>query len=98
MVSMALYNVFQAASWFLRILSMAMFFYCILTWIAPMSPLCDFLRRFTGPFVAPFQSLSYKLMRRWGARVDFTYFFAMIGLNILERLLWTVFSLLIRIF
>ena len=37
MISTLLYNVFVAASWFLRILSDAMFVYCLLTWFAPRS-------------------------------------------------------------
>ena len=46
MISTLLYNVFVAASWFLRILSDAMFVYCLLTWFAPRSAVCDWLRRY----------------------------------------------------
>ena len=88
MISTLLYNVFVAASWFLRILSDAMFVYCLLTWFAPRSAVCDWLRRFTDPFVAPFRSLSYKLMMRWGSRLDLSYWFAMIVIRIFSLVLW----------
>ena len=97
MISTLLYNVFVAASWFLRILSDAMFVYCLLTWFAPRSAVCDWLRRFTDPFVAPFRSLSYKLMMRWGSRLDLSYWFAMIAIRIFSQVLWSVYGLLVRL-
>ena len=93
-----LYNVFYAAQMFLQVVSYAILVYCILTWIAPRSRLCDWLGNFTEPFVAPFRRLTYAMMRRWGSPFDFSCWFAMIAINIASRLLWQVFSLLMLLF
>ena len=94
----ALYSVFYAAQKFLEIISYAILFQCILSWIAPRSPLYFWLNRFTAPFVEPFRRLTYKLMSRWGSVVDFSCWFAMIAINILSRLLWYVYDFLLRLF
>ena len=93
-----LYNIYRAANWFIELISLAILVYCILTWIAPRSRLCDWLGNFTEPFVAPFRRLTYAMMRRWGSPFDFSCWFAMIAINIASRLLWQVFSLLMRLF
>lgn len=76
----------------LDIASGAMFVYCILTWIAPAAPLTDWLRRLLEPLVAPFRPLARKAVLRWGARVDLSYFFAMIAIQLVRwliaRLYW----------
>lgn len=94
----ALYSVFYAAQLFLRIVSYAILFQCILSWIAPRSPLYYWLSRFTAPFVEPFRRLTYRLMSRWGGMVDFSCWFAMIAINILSRLIWDLYFLLLRLF
>lgn len=94
---MLLYNVFYAAQLFLQAVSYAILFYCILTWIAPRSGLCDGLGRFIAPFVAPFRKLTYAMMRRWGTPFDFSCWFAMIAINIFSRVLWQVYALLARL-
>lgn len=91
---MFLYRIFHAASILLRVLSWAIFAYCILTWVAPRSPLRYWLERFIEPFCAPFRALSRTLMMRWGAPFDFTCWFALIGIRILNRLLWSIFRLI----
>ena len=90
-----LYNIFNALNMLLNLLSYAIFFYCILTWVAPRSPLCYWLERFIEPVCAPFRTLSRKLMMRWGAPFDFTCWFAIIGLRIARSLLRRIFYLLI---
>ena len=94
----ALYSVFYAAQLFLQVLSYAILFQCILSWIAPRSPLYGWLEHFTSPFVAPFRRLTYAMMRRWGSPFDFSCWFAMIAINILSRLLWRLYYVLLRLF
>ena len=90
-----LYNLFNAVSTLLNLLSTAIFAYCILTWIAPRSPLCYWLERFISPICAPFRSLARMMIVRWGAPFDFTCWFAIIGLRIIRSLLQRIFYLLI---
>lgn len=95
---MTLYTVFYAVSKFIQLLDTAIFIYCILTWVAPVSGARRWLERFIEPFCAPFRPLAMAVCRRWGAPFDFTCLFAMIGLGIVERLLWVLFRLLMGIF
>lgn len=95
---MTLYTVFFAARKFLQLLDAAIFVYCLLTWIAPLSGARRWLERFIEPFCAPFRPLAHALCRRWGAPFDFTCLFAMIGLSIIDRLLIVVYNLLMRLF
>ena len=90
-----LYNIFHAASLLLDLLSSAIFIYCILTWVAPRSPLRYWLERFNSPVCAPFRSLARMLMVRWGAPLDFTCWFAIIGINLIRQLLWRIFYTII---
>ena len=90
-----LYNIFQAVNMLLNLLSTCIFVYCILTWIAPRSPLCYWLERFISPVCAPFRSLARTMMIRWGAPFDFTCWFALIGIRIAQSLLRRIFYLII---
>ena len=90
-----LYNIFNALSMLLNLLSTAIFVYCILTWIAPRSPLRYWLERFISPVCAPFRPLARMMIVRWGAPFDFTCWFAIIGLRIVRSLLQRVFYLLL---
>ena len=89
-----LYQIFDAVSKLLGILSYAILFYCILTWIAPRSPLRYWLERFIEPFCAPFRSLARMMIVRWGAPFDFTCWFAMIGISLIRSLLWRVYYMI----
>ena len=89
-----LYNIFHAASLLLNLLSYAIFFYCILTWVAPRSPLRYWLERFISPICAPFRRLSRYICMRWGSPFDLTCFFAIIALNLVQRLMWNVYYFL----
>lgn len=91
---MALYTVFQAATYFVHLISVCIFGYCLLTWVAPQSSLRYWLERFVAPFCAPFRKLSQKIMMRWGARIDLSCWFAMIALEIVGNLLWRLYDLL----
>ena len=91
-----LYEVFYALSLFLRLITAAIFAYCVLSWFRPTFRAFDLLRRFIQPFVAPFQKLSLRLMRRFNAPVDFSCLFALLGYQIVQRLLWRLYFLLAR--
>ena len=93
-----LYNVYRAADWFIQLISLAILVYCILTWVAPRSAAREWLERFISPFCAPFRQLARYICMRWGSPFDFTCWFAMIGISIVSRLLWTVYGMLWRIF
>ena len=89
---------YTAVHAFLYILELAIFFYCILTWVAPRSALCGWLANFIAPFCMPFRRLGRYCMSRWGAPVDFTCLFAIIGLRIADSVIRRIFIFLIRLF
>lgn len=93
---LGLYEVFYAAYIFLRLISMAILVYCVLSWFRPNFRAFYMLRSFIQPFVSPFQKLSLWVMRRFNAPVDFTCLFAMLGYQILGRLLWRLYFILAR--
>ena len=84
---MLLYRIIQLIRRLLDIASGAIFIYCILTWVAPAAPLTDWLRRLLEPIAAPFRPLAMKIAMKWGARIDLTYWFAMIAIQIVSALL-----------
>lgn len=85
-----LYNVVRIINRVLDVVSLAMFIYCILTWVAPRASFTDFLGRLLEPFVAPFRPLAMKIAYKWGARIDLTYLFALIAIRIVEYLLMQI--------
>ncbi len=95
---MFLYQIFSIASKLLSIISAAIFIYCILTWVAPRSPARYWLERFVEPFCMPFRALARIMIVRWGCPFDLTCWLAMIGISLIERLLWYFYSFLIRLF
>ena len=92
-----LYEVFYAGYIFLRLISLAIVVYCVLSWFRPAFRAFDWLRNFIRPFVSPFQKLSLWVMSRFSAPVDLTCFFALIGYQILERLWWRLYALLVHL-
>lgn len=92
-----LHSVFEAGSIFLRFIETAILIYCVLSWFQPRFKLYDMLRQFIQPFISPFQVLSLKLMRYFRAPVDFTCFFALIGLSVIERIWWQVYKIILRL-
>ncbi|MBR7186994.1 MAG: YggT family protein [Clostridia bacterium] len=91
---LGLYSVFRAVSIFLRIIEWAIVAYCVLSWFRPRFKAFFLLRQFILPFVSPFQKLSMKLMRHFNAPVDLTCFFAIIAFQIIDRLWWRLYILL----
>lgn len=90
-----LYQVFQAGAIFLRVLDGAILVYVILSWFRPSFRAYYWLSRFVEPFVSPFRRLSVKIMTRTKVPLDFSCWFAMVAITILERLWAWLFALLL---
>ena len=90
-----LYQVFYAAHIFLRIITAAIFIYCVLSWFQPRFQLFYTLRRFIQPFVSPFQRLSLWIARYFRAPIDLTCWFAIIAYQLLDRLWWRLYALIV---
>ena len=91
---LGLYEVFYAVTIFLRLITWGIVLYCVLSWFRPNFQAFFWLRRFIQPFVSPFQRLSMKVMRHFNAPVDLTCFFAIIAFQIIDRLWWRLYILL----
>ncbi len=82
-------NLFRGISIFLRVIDYAILAYCLCSWILmPSSKVYTFLRNLVWPFVAPFKSISMKLMYKIGLRIDLSAWFALIALQIVDSLMW----------
>lgn len=91
---MTLSQVFQAGSTFLRIVSFAILIYCILSWFHPHNSLYVWLGSFIRPFVAPFRRLSVYLMSRTRMPLDFSCWFAVLGIELINGLWWKLYEIL----
>ncbi len=91
-----LYEVFYAVYIFLRLISAGILIYCVLSWFRPNFRAFYMLGNFLRPFVIPFQKLSMKVARYFNAPVDLTFFFAVLGYQLLGRLLWRLYFILAR--
>lgn len=93
---LGLYEVFYAGYLFLRLISLAILVYCVLSWFRPTFRAYDMLGAFIQPFVAPFRGLSMRLARYFRAPIDFSYLFAILAFQILEHLWWRLYALIAR--
>ena len=91
---MTLYKVFQVGSAFLYVVRVAILIYCVLSWFQPRNNLFLWLETFIRPFVAPFRRFSVWLMRRTRMPLDFSCWFAIIGLQIINWVWWRLYYLL----
>lgn len=91
-----LYQVFYAGHIFLRVLTSAIFIYCILTWLRPTFRAFYVLQDMIRPFVTPFAKLSAKLAQYFRAPVDFSCLLALIGYHLIDRLWWVLYGILAR--
>ncbi len=94
---MTLYTVFTAVGYFLYAIRTAILVYCIMSWFRPRNRFFYFLARFVEPFIAPFRRISMWVMTRTRLPIDFTCWFAIIGISLINRLMWWIYTLLIRI-
>ena len=88
---MTMYSVIHAVQVFLRILSLAMFIYWIMTFLRFNNRFVEILAKSIYPFVRPFRRPAMWVMRRTGLPNDFTLWFAMIGINIVSELLYVLY-------
>ena len=94
---LSLRDVFNAASIFLYVVRTAILIYAILSWIQPTFRFYAMLENFVRPFLIPFRRLSIWLMSKCRRPIDFSCWFALIGISILDSLLWRLYYLLSRI-
>lgn len=94
---MTLYIVFRAGALFLRIIRAAILLYCVLSWFRPRNNLFLWLESFIRPFVAPFRRLSIWIVSRTRMPLDFSCWFALIGISIVHGLWWRLYALLMQI-
>ena len=92
-----LLKVYQGFDIFLRILQYVLLAYCVLSWFAsPINRLYMILSRVAQPLVAPFRSLSNRLIRR-GLRFDISAIFAFLALSVARQLLIWLFGWLMTL-
>lgn len=73
--------------YFLRILSIALWVYAIMSWfVRPYNRVYIFMRNFVSPLLAPFRPLARKLIEK-GVMVDLSVIMAWLALRILQSLL-----------
>ena len=91
---MTLYKVFQAGSLFLYVIRMAILVYVVLSWVRLRGNAYLWLESFVRPFVSPFRRLSVWLMSRIRMPLDFSCWFALIGLSLVDGLWWRLYRVL----
>ena len=94
---MSLYRVFYAGSIFLDVIRIAILVYVVLSWIRPSWQFFYKLERFVSPFIMPFRRLSLWISAKTHLPLDFSCWFALIGISIIDRLWWLLYRLL-RVF
>lgn len=93
---MTLYRVFQAGSTFLHIVQIAIFIYALLSWFARETTVFRWLEAFISPFVAPFRRLGMWVSDRFHLPFDLTCWFALLGIEVVERL-WMLLYRILRL-
>ena len=88
---LGLFSVFRAVDIFLQVIQYAILIYCVLSWFQPRFQAFYLLRQFITPFVMPFQRLSMKVRQYFNVPVDFTCLFAVLGLQLAQRLWWMLY-------
>ena len=91
---LTLYRVFQAGSYFLQIVDTAILVYVVLSWFRPSFRFFYWLSNFVAPFIRPFRRLSEWIMVRTRIPLDFSCWFAIIGLQIINAVWWRLYYLL----
>lgn len=86
-------QVFIGVDYFLLIMHWLVIAYWVLSLFRPNFRLFVLLERFLNPLLRPFRILNMKLMAKLqgGRMLDFSIWMALIAINILRRLLWSVF-------
>ena len=89
---MTLYRLFQTISVFLYVLRIAILVHWFLRLFNANNSVTRWLDGFVEPFLRPFRGLAVALMRRTSLPLDLTYVFALLGLSIVDRLWWLLYS------
>ena len=93
----SLYLVFRAVSIFIYVIRSAILVFTIMSWFRPRNGFYMFLGRFVAPFLMPFRRLSMLIIRKARIPVDFSCWFALIGLSLIDGLWWRLYYLLDKI-
>ena len=93
---MTLYRVFQAGSYFLHIVQIAIAVYAVMSWFMRDTTLFRWLEAFISPFIAPFRRLGMWVSDRFHLPFDLTCVFAVLGIEIVENL-WMLLYRLLRL-
>lgn len=91
---MTLYQVFRALSIFFSVVRIAILVYALLSWLRPRWQAYYLLERFVTPFIMPFRRLSVWLAAKLRVPLDFSCWFAIIGLSVVNELWWWLYMLL----
>lgn len=94
---LSLYDVFYAVSIFLRILRMAILIYVVLSWFRPRFKAFYMLENFVKPFIMPFRRFSVWLMSKTRMPLDFSCYFSLIAISLVQELWWRLYFLLAMI-
>lgn len=94
---LSLYDVFYAVSIFLRILRIAILIYVVLSWFRPRFKAFYMLKNFVKPFIMPFRRLSVWLMSKTRMPLDFSCYFSLIAISLIQELWWRLYFLLAMI-
>ena len=90
MYSSVVFQILTGIDYFINIVSLLLFIYCLMTWfVRPNSSLYIFVHRLVEPFVAPFRPLALRLMEK-GLMIDISVFLAIIALRVIRSLLWNI--------
>ena len=90
----SLYLVFRAVSIFFYVIRSGILAFTIMSWFRPRNNFYMILGRFVAPFIMPFRRLSMFIMRKTRIPVDFSCWFALIGLSVIDGLWWRLYYLL----
>lgn len=89
---MTLFYLFRSIDILLRLIRVCILVYWVLSLFRLNNSFYYLLARFVAPFVAPFKRLSMWVMRKTQLPIDFSVWFALIGLSIVRELLWRLYS------
>ena len=90
-----LYQIVQGLSMFLRIVRYILLAYCLMSWfVRPTNRFYQICQRMCDPLLAPFRPISRKLIEK-GFMIDISAILAFFALDIVERLIWWLFTRLL---
>jgi len=90
----SLYVIFRTISIFIRVIYYGILVFTVMSWFRPSNNFYYMLGRFVAPFIMPFRRLSMWIMRKTRLPIDFSCWFAIIGLSIINQLWWRLYYLL----